>query len=95
MVLIVVCLFNSLRVTAIIWFTVPLSLFGIVLIDEINIQLKSGKIPWVAVVDASVSRVRPVLMAVLTTVVGLLFASVLTLIVVPVLFVTLFRFREA
>jgi multidrug efflux pump subunit AcrB len=146
MVLIVVCLFNSLRVTAIIWLTVPLALIGvvvglltfnqpfgfmallgalslsgmliknaIVLIDEINAQLKSGKIPWDAVVDASVSRVRPVLMAVLTTVfglipltmdvffgamavtiiVGLLFASVLTLIVVPVLYVIFFRFRPA
>lgn len=145
MVLIVVCLFNSLRITAIIWLTVPLSLVGvviglltfnqpfgfmallgalslsgmliknaIVLIDEINMQLKSGKIPWDSVVDASVSRVRPVLMAVLTTVfglipltvdvffgamavtiiVGLLFASVLTLIVVPVLYVIFFRFRE-
>jgi multidrug efflux pump subunit AcrB len=145
MVLIVVCLFNSLRVTAIIWLTVPLALIGvviglltfrqpfgfmallgalslsgmliknaIVLIDEINAQLRSGKVPWNAVVDASVSRVRPVLMAVLTTVfglipltrdvffgamavtiiVGLLFASVLTLIVVPVLYVIFFRFRE-
>jgi multidrug efflux pump subunit AcrB len=146
MVLIVVCLFNSLRITAIIWLTVPLSLIGvviglltfnqpfgfmallgalslsgmliknaIVLIDEINVQLKSGKVPWDCVVDASVSRVRPVLMAVLTTVfglipltvdvffgamavtiiVGLLFASVLTLIVVPVLYVIFFRFRPA
>lgn len=146
MVLIVVCLFNSLRVTAIIWLTVPLALIGvvvgllvfnqpfgfmallgalslsgmliknaIVLIDEINAQLRTGKIPWDAVVDASVSRVRPVLMAVLTTVfgllplttdvffgamavtivVGLLFASVLTLLVVPVLYVIFFRFRPA
>jgi multidrug efflux pump subunit AcrB len=145
MVLIVVCLFNSLRITAIIWLTVPLALIGvviglltfnqpfgfmallgalslsgmliknaIVLIDEINTQLKSGKVPWDSVVDASVSRVRPVLMAVLTTVfglipltmdvffgamavtiiVGLLFASVLTLIVVPVLYVIFFRFED-
>lgn len=144
MVLIVVCLFNSMRITLIIWLTVPLSLIGvvvgllafgqpfgfmallgalslsgmlikngIVLIDEINAQLRGGKIPWDAVVDASVSRARPVLMAVLTTVlglvpltmdvffgamavtiiVGLLFASVLTLIVVPTLYVIFFRFR--
>jgi len=144
MMLIVVVLFNCLRVTAIIWLTVPLALIGvvagllifdkpfgfmallgalslsgmlikngIVLIDEINAQLKSGKAQWDSVVDASVSRVRPVLMAVLTTifglvpltmdvffgamavtiVVGLLFASVLTLIVVPVLYVIFFRFR--
>ena len=30
MVLIVVCLFNSLRITAIIWLTVPLALIGVV-----------------------------------------------------------------
>lgn len=78
---------------------------GIVSVDEINAQLASGKIAWDAVVDAAVSRVRPVSMAVLTTVlvlipllfdgffgavavtvvVGLLFASLLMLIVVPVL----------
>jgi multidrug efflux pump subunit AcrB len=83
------------------------------LIDEINAQLASGKPPWDAVVDASVSRVRPVSMAVLTTVfglfpllfdvffgamavtivVGLLFASALTLFVVPVLYVIFFKVR--
>jgi multidrug efflux pump subunit AcrB len=146
MVLIVIWLFNSLRVTLIIWLTVPLSIIGIVvgllifnqpfgfmallgalslsgmlikngivLIDEINSQLTSGKAPWNAVVDASVSRVRPVSMAVLTTVfglipllfdvffgamavtivVGLLFASALTLLVVPVLYATCFKVRPA
>lgn len=144
MVVIVVCLFNSIRATLIIWLTVPLSIVGvvvgllvfdkpfgfmallgalslsgmlikngIVLIDEINAQLKAGLVPWDAVVQAAVSRVRPVLMAVLTTVlglvplipdvffgamavtivVGLLFASVLTLIVVPVLYVLFFGYR--
>ena len=144
MVLTVICLFNSLRVTLIIWLTVPLSIIGIVvgllvfnqpfgfmallgalslsgmlikngivLVDEINSQLAAGKPPWDAVVDASVSRVRPVSMAVLTTVfgliplifdvffgamavtivVGLLFASALTLLVVPVLYVTFFKVR--
>ena len=77
---------------------------AIVLIEEINLLLASGKAPWDAVVDASVSRVRSVSMAALTTVfglipllfdvffgamavtiiVGLLFATILTLIVVPV-----------
>ena len=145
MVLIVICLFNSLRITLIIWLTVPLSIIGIVigllifnqpfgfmallgalslsgmlikngivLIDEINSQLASGKAAWNAVVDASVSRVRPVSMAVLTTVfglipllfdvffgamavtivVGLLFASALTLFVVPVLYATFFKVRS-
>ncbi len=146
MVVIVVCLFNSLRITLIIWLTVPLSIIGvvvgllvfdkpfgfmallgalslsgmmikngIVLIDEINARLRAGTDPWNAVVVASVSRVRPVLMAVLTTVLGLipliadvffgamavtivcglLFASVLTLIVVPVLYVIFFGFRPS
>ena len=87
---------------------------AIVLIDEIRAQLKTGKQAWDAVVDASVSRVRPVSLAALTTVlgllplvpdvffgamavtiaVGLLFATVLTLFVVPVLYVTFFRLRS-
>jgi multidrug efflux pump subunit AcrB len=144
MVLIVIFLFNSLRVTLIIWLTVPFSIIGIViglltfkqpfgfmallgalslsgmlikngivLIDEINVQLAAGKQPWNAIVDAAVSRVRPVSMAVLTTVFGLipllldvffgamsvtivfglLFASILTLILVPVLYSLFFRVR--
>ncbi len=144
MVLIVICLFNSLRVTALIWLTVPLAAIGvvcgllvfrqpfgfmamlgalslsgmliknsIVLIDEINLLLRSGKEAWDAVVGAAVSRLRPVSMAALTTVfglvpllfdvffgamavtivVGLLFASVLTLLVVPVLYVTFFGLK--
>lgn len=86
---------------------------SIVLIDEIRLQISSGKLPWSAVVEASVSRVRPVSMAALTTVLGLipllfdaffvamavtvmaglLFATVLTLIVVPVLYVIFYRYR--
>jgi multidrug efflux pump subunit AcrB len=86
---------------------------SIVLIDEMRLQISTGKAPWDAVVDASVSRVRPVSMAALTTVLGLipllfdaffvamavtvmaglLFATVLTLIVVPVLYVIFYRYR--
>ena len=86
---------------------------GIVLIDEIRLQISTGKAPWSAVVDASVSRLRPVSMAALTTVLGLipllvdaffvamavtvmaglLFATVLTLIMVPVLYVAFFKIR--
>jgi multidrug efflux pump subunit AcrB len=86
---------------------------GIVLVDEINVRLAGGKQPWNAIVDAAVSRVRPVSMAVLTTVFGLipllldvffgamavtivfglLFASILTLILVPVLYSLFFRVR--
>ncbi len=83
---------------------------GIVLVDEINLQLASGKDPFDCVVDAAVSRVRPVSMAALTTILGmapllgdaffqsmavvimfgLAAATILTLVVVPVLF-TLFH----
>lgn len=88
---------------------------SIVLIDEIRLQIDTGKAPWDAVVDASVSRVRPVSMAALTTVLGLipllfdaffvamavtvmaglLFATILTLVVVPVLYVIFYRYRPA
>ncbi|MEC6906454.1 efflux RND transporter permease subunit [Photobacterium piscicola] len=79
---------------------------GIVLLDQIEIEIASGKEKYHAVVDAAVSRVRPVCMAAITTVLGMLpllpdvffkpmavtimfglsFATVLTLIVVPVLY---------
>lgn len=79
---------------------------GIVLLDQIEIEMHSGKDPYLAVVDASLSRVRPVCMAAITTILGMLpllpdiffkpmavtimfglgFATVLTLIVVPVLY---------
>ena len=39
----------------------------IVLIDEVNIQQKAGVEPYTAVIEATVSSARPVLMAVLTT----------------------------
>lgn len=79
---------------------------GIVLLDQIEIEMHSGKDPYIAVVDAALSRVRPVCMAAITTVLGMVpllpdiffkpmavtimfglgFATVLTLIVVPVLY---------
>ncbi|MCG9626138.1 efflux RND transporter permease subunit [Vibrio mediterranei] len=79
---------------------------GIVLLDQIEIEIKTGKEPYLAVVDAALSRVRPVCMAAITTILGMIpllpdiffkpmavtimfglgFATVLTLIVVPVLY---------
>ena len=79
---------------------------GIVLLDQIEIEMQSGKEAYDAVVDAAVSRVRPVCMAAITTILGMIpllpdiffkpmavtimfglgFATVLTLIVVPVLY---------
>jgi len=54
-----------------------LSLFGmlikneIVLLEQINLEMKDGKDPYNALIHASVSRVRPVSMAALTTVLGM------------------------
>ncbi|WP_192021706.1 efflux RND transporter permease subunit [Shewanella sp. WPAGA9] len=84
---------------------------GIVLVDQINVELAQGKDPYQAVVDSSVSRVRPVLMAAITTMLGMVpllsdaffgsmaitiifglgFASILTLIVLPVAYTIAFR----
>jgi multidrug efflux pump subunit AcrB len=88
---------------------------AIVLIDEINMQMSTGKDPFTAIVDSGVSRVRPVSMAALTTVLGMIplladaffaamavtimfgltFATVLTLIVVPVLYASFFKINPA
>lgn len=46
---------------------------AIVLVDEINrLQTEEKTVPYTAVVEATVSRVRPVLMASLTTIVGMI-----------------------
>jgi multidrug efflux pump subunit AcrB len=102
-VLIVVCLFNSIRSTLVICLAVPLAIIGVtagltitrqpfgfmallgvialggeqiknsvVLVDEIYTQLGEGKAPYTAVVDASVSRLRPVLLVAVTTVLGMI-----------------------
>lgn len=43
----------------------------IVLIDEVNAQRRNGVSPYMAVVEATVSRTRPVLMAATTTILGM------------------------
>lgn len=43
----------------------------IVLIDEINVQRRNGIKPYTAVIEATVSRTRPVLMAATTTILGM------------------------
>ncbi|HWB84631.1 MAG TPA: efflux RND transporter permease subunit [Bryobacteraceae bacterium] len=45
---------------------------SIVLVDEIYTQRELGKQPYTAVVDASVSRLRPVLLVAVTTVLGMI-----------------------
>lgn len=89
-----------------------LSLFGmliknaIVLIEEIDLQIEEGRAKSIAIVTASTSRLRPVALAAVTTILGmapllsdpffadmsvtimggLAFATVLTLVAVPVLY---------
>lgn len=84
---------------------------GIVLVDQINLERREGKPPYQAVFDSGVSRVRPVAMAAITTILGMIpllfdvffqsmavtimfglgFATILTLIVVPVLYTVVFK----
>lgn len=88
---------------------------SIVLVDEINrLQVEEGVEPYKAVVEATVSRVRPVLMASLTTIVGMVpligdpmyssmaitimggltFGTIITLILLPIFYVVLFRIKK-
>ncbi|MCG9761164.1 MULTISPECIES: efflux RND transporter permease subunit [Pseudoalteromonas] len=87
---------------------------GIVLMDQINIEIESGKSPYQAVFDSGVSRVRPVSMAAITTILGMIpllfdvffqsmavtimfglgFATILTLIVLPVLHCVYFGIKQ-
>jgi multidrug efflux pump subunit AcrB len=84
---------------------------AIVLLDEVDLQIKSGKAQYQAVVDSAISRLRPVVLAAGTTVLGVIpllqdvfwvgmavtimagltFGTMLTMVVVPVLYCTLFR----
>lgn len=66
----------------------------IVLFDEVNIQQKAGVEPYTAVIEATVSRARPVLMAALTTVFGLSFATLLTLFVTPALYTVFYKISK-
>ena len=86
---------------------------SIVLLDEIDINLAAGKSAYQSVVDAAVSRLRPVALAALTTVLGVLplvqdifwvamattiaaglaFGALLTMFLVPVMYVVFYRVR--
>lgn len=88
---------------------------AIVLVDEINrLQTEEKTAPYTAVVEATVSRVRPVLMASLTTIVGMIplvgdpmyssmaitimggltVGTIITLVLLPLFYATLFRIRK-
>ena len=45
---------------------------GIVLMDEINLEINSGMNPYDALINSSKSRLRPVMMASLTTILGMI-----------------------
>ena len=45
---------------------------GVVLIDEIETEIKTGLSPYQAIVESSVARLRPVMMASLTTILGMI-----------------------
>lgn len=88
---------------------------GIVLVDEIDARIADNQPRYDALVEASISRARPVLLASVTTILGmaplifdaffvsmavtimagLAFATILTLIAVPVIYQILFRIRPA
>jgi multidrug efflux pump subunit AcrB len=87
---------------------------AIVLVDQIDIEIEAGKPRFDAIIEAAASRVRPVMMGALTTVLGVIllyfdaffksmavvlvfglsFATILTLIIVPVLYAIFFRIRS-
>lgn len=86
---------------------------AVVLLDQVDINIKDGMEPYPAVVEASVARLRPVLNAAATTVFGmapllqdvfwvsmavtimfgLAFGTILTMVVVPVLYTFLYRIK--
>ena len=103
MVFIVVCLFNSIRATLLVWLIVPLAIIGvtagllitqqpfgfmallgvlalggeqiknsIVVLSKIRIQTEQGKSPYESILDGCVSKLRPVLMVAVTTVLGMI-----------------------
>lgn len=88
---------------------------AIVLVDQTDLEIGEGKPRFDAVVDAAASRVRPVMMGALTTVLGVMpllfdaffksmsvvlifgltFATLLTLVIAPVLYALFFRIGPA
>lgn len=84
---------------------------AIVLVDQADVEIQSGKPLNVAIIDASLSRARPVLLGAITTILGvapllvdpffksmavtimfgLLFATILTLVVIPLFYAMFYR----
>lgn len=88
---------------------------GIVLVEQIQLELDEGKEAYQAVFHSAVSRVRPVAMAAITTILGMVplladdffssmavvimfglgFATVLTLLFLPVLYCSVFKIKTS
>lgn len=88
---------------------------AIVLVDQADAEIREGKQAYFAIIDAAVSRARPVLLGAFTTILGvapllvdpffksmavtimfgLLFATILTLVVIPLFYAVLFRVKVA
>ncbi|KLV08898.1 multidrug transporter AcrB [Photobacterium aquae] len=86
---------------------------AIVLVDQADVEIRDGKSPYQAIIDAALSRARPVLLGALTTILGvapllidpffksmavtimfgLLFATILTLVVIPLFYAMFFRVK--
>lgn len=84
---------------------------AVVLLDQINLEINEGKEALLAIIDSVVSRMRPVIMASFTTILGMIplindalfggmaiaimfgltIGSIITLIVVPVLYAVFYR----
>lgn len=103
MVFIVVCLFNSIRTTVLIWLIMPMAIIGvtvgllltgkpfgfmallgvmalggeliknqIVVLSKILTEIDNGKSPYEAILYGGTSKMRPVCMVVITTVLGMI-----------------------
>ncbi|STQ75119.1 efflux RND transporter permease subunit [Grimontia hollisae] len=86
---------------------------AIVLVDQADVEIRDGKAPYFAIIDAALSRARPVLLGAFTTILGvapllidpffksmavtimfgLLFATILTLVVIPLFYAIFFRVK--
>lgn len=86
---------------------------AIVLVDQADVEIRAGKTAYLAIIDAAISRARPVLLGAFTTILGvapllvdpffksmavtimfgLLFATILTLVVIPLFYAVLFRVK--
>ncbi len=86
---------------------------AIVLVDQADVEIAEGKDPYFAIIDAALSRAKPVLLGAFTTILGvapliidpffksmavtimfgLLFATILTLVVIPLFYALFFRVK--